>query len=59
MIDKTRNQFSMNMAIFLASLGATLWTRLSHTQNALLASVVSVGDFSQQYHGIVSRALPV
>jgi len=49
----------MKMAIFLESLRSTLWTHLSQTPNALLASVVVVGACSQQYHGLVSRALPL
>ena len=35
--------------------GCTLWTYLSHTHNALLASVVAVGDGSQPYYGLVGR----
>jgi hypothetical protein len=32
---------------------------LSYTHNALLASMIAVGDCNQQYHGLVSRALPL
>jgi len=36
MIDKTRNQFSMNMAIFLVLLSPTRWTCLSDDHSVLL-----------------------
>jgi len=41
------------MTIFLEALSAPPWTHLSQTHNALLASVVAVGDCCQPYHGRV------
>src|SRR5262249_37603612 len=49
----------MPMAVVLEALRSTLWTYLAHTSNALLASVVAVGDCNQPYHGLVSRAFPL
>lgn len=49
----------MHMTILLEALGSTLWPCLSHDHNALLASLISVDVFGQEYHGIRSTALPV
>jgi hypothetical protein len=49
----------MHMTIVLDALGSTLWTCLSRDHNALLASLISVDVFGQEYHGIRSTALPV
>src|SRR5262245_19941204 len=40
------------MAIFLESLRATRWTRLSLDYNCLRTSLVSVGDSDHQYQGL-------
>jgi len=56
-VPKLRQLASMAVAEALAWFRAPLWTHLSHTHNALLASVEAVGDGSQPYyHGLVSRA---
>jgi hypothetical protein len=49
----------MHMTLCLASLRSPLWTYLSQTHTALLASVVAVGDGSEQDHGRMSRAFPL
>jgi hypothetical protein len=49
----------MPMALVLEALRSPRWTYLSHTPNALLASVVAGGAYYQPYHGRVSRAFPL
>jgi hypothetical protein len=50
---------TVNVAIFLEALGSALWTRASYDHSYPLASLVSSGNSRSQYHGIVSRTLPV
>jgi hypothetical protein len=49
----------MPMTRWRASRSSPCWAHLVPTPTALWASVVVVGDWSQQYHGCVSRAFPV